>query len=160
MTKGVELSEYSETFTCLHGLKRKESSINNQKKTKWTKFKSLFMKQPDKSDVEIFEIPFEYCYSFGHPDSINLLDSFVYSTNEDFLLSPWKYVILDKWANQKFFQIPMALIFWGFTACIMLFIIFFEDNMALQYTLIGFIIYFALFESLQIIAYSSFKIKR
>ena len=132
----------------------------NEDQKELKKLKNKKSKKNTRSEVSVYTIPFKYSYQAGTPDSLKFLDKYSESISEEFILSDWKEVIIFKWNQHKAVHIIFAIIFWAFTMCTILSMIFFPDSKPLQYVSIGFIFLLLLFEILQLISYATFKVTK
>jgi hypothetical protein len=107
----------------------------------------------------MYEIPFKYSFAPGSFGSINFLYNFSESNSEDFLLSQWKNLVIVKWRQQLPLQIMIAVVNWVFTGCVMTSMVFARETKEIKYISLGLTGVLLLFELLQLISYSSFKIK-
>lgn len=165
MKETVRLYESNTIQECLQKIKQKKKpKIIYPKKFKLDDNKNPKNKrvsnQSNKSDVTTYEIPFKYSYSSRSPGSIQFLDSFSNSNNEDFLLSQWKSLVIIKWKRQRFLQILLAFIYWLFSGFAVASIVFATNIPELSYVCLGFLAWLIIFELVQIISYSVYNIKK
>lgn len=176
MNRQVQLHFVKEVGHLLFSLKRKEfeemeKKIKKRKKQKkkLVSFTRSFLRRAasgvhentlTKSEVISFQIPFKYSYSVGTPDSVNFLDSFSQSNTEEFTLSQWKEVVVHKWSRHRIIHIILAVLYWIFTLITTLSLVFFPKITILKYISLGFILFFVCFETLQVISYIAFNIRR
>ena len=169
MRKAVQLHYVQEVGHLLFAMKNQErrhlARISKKKKKK--KMSNILQKQIGsqkksitKSEVVSFQIPFKYSYKVGTPDSVKFLDTFSQSNTEEFILSEWKEVIIDKWSRHRLIHILLAILYWVFTLVTTLSMIFFRRIFTLEIVSLSFIAFFILFEFLQVISYTAFNIKR
>lgn len=172
MKEPVKLFYIEEVGHLLFFLKEEEHQIL-KKSSKKTKLKGVKLvskgllksnsKQVNpltKREVVSFQIPFKYSYGAGTPDSVEFLDTYSQSNTEEFILSQWKEVIIDKWRSHRLMHVFLAFLYWVFTIVATLSVVFFKRTLFLQIGSLSFISFFILFEILQLISYSAFKIKR
>jgi hypothetical protein len=170
MSQAVHLHYVREVGHLLFSLKNQERRVlskNYKKKNKSKSIKSLIQNKREtndpghtKSEVISFQIPFKYSYKVGSPDSIRFLDTYSESNTEEFILSQWKEVVIHKWRKYRMFHVFTAILYWVFTIFTILSIIFFQTSILFEFISLGFIGFFIIFEILQVISYSAFKIKR
>ena len=115
-------------------------------------------KQQYKREVKVFQIPFKYNYTAGSPDSIRFLNSYSTSTEEEFILSEWKELIVFKWKSHVGFHIILAVLFWALTVIATISMVFLPHSILYRDLSICFVLAFVLFEIVQIVAYSAFDI--
>lgn len=170
MKSAVQLHYVEEVGHLLFSLKTEERRLlsqNLKKKRKKRRKKSLIHSKHEivdqtrtKSEVVSFQIPFKYSYKVGTPDSVRFLDTYSQSTTEEFILSEWKEVVTQKWRSHRLVHILMAILYWIFTIFTILSVIFFQKTVIFEGVSLSFICFFILYEILQVISYSAFKIKR
>lgn len=114
----------------------------------------------NKTEITAYHIPFKYSFRIGTPDSVDFLDLFSETQEEELLLSEWKEIIYSKWRSHKIFHYIFAFCFWTFTILVCLNIIFFKDIQNLEIAVYVFIGIFLLYEFIQVISYSTISIKR
>jgi hypothetical protein len=110
-------------------------------------------KSNSKKEVVTYYVPFKYCYDFASIESITFLNAYTNSESEDFIVSEWSQLIKNKWNRQKVVNIIFAMIFWAFTITNTVSITFVPENMILKYVNLSFILFFVLFELIQLLAY-------
>lgn len=170
MKSAVQLHYVEEVGHLLFSLKNQErrllSQISKKKKTITRKKTLIPTKKKEigqgftKSEVVSFQIPFKYSYKVGTPDSVRFLDTFSQSTTEEFILSEWKEVVTHKWRSHRLVHILMAVLYWIFAVFTILSVVFFQKTFIFEAVSLSFICFFILYEILQVISYSAFKIKR
>jgi hypothetical protein len=153
MTDHVKLFDVNNTNECLLKIQQMESTTrkascfnNNQNET-------------DKKDVVIYEIPFKYSFSAGSLGSIDFLHNYSESNNEDFLLSQWKNLVIVKWKNQLPLQVIIAVIYWLFMGFVIMSMVFTRQTNEVKNISLVLMGLLFVFELLQVVSYSSYKIK-
>lgn len=81
-------------------------------------FRSLRVIQPDENQIQYFAIRCQMDLSAGSEDSLLFLRNYQKSEFTEFLFSPWRFIIDDKWSIFQFFYYIQALFFWAMTALI------------------------------------------
>jgi hypothetical protein len=169
INQAVQLHYVKEVGHLLFSLKTQEYKLLDKflkKKKKKKIIPNLISKKPlaqdtiTKSEIISFQIPFKYSYTAGTPDSVNFLDTYSQSNTEEFILSEWKEVIIDKWGHHRIIHVFLAVLYWLFTIIATLSVVFFNQSILFEYISLGCIFFFVLLEIIQMISYSAFKVKR
>lgn len=168
MDQAVKVHFVQEVGHLLFAMKENERKILLKKSKKRNQKVKKLLKHPGadkqegltKTEVLSFQIPFKYSYKMGTPDSVRFLDTYSQSNTEEFILSEWKEVIIHKWKSHRVFHSFFALLYWLFTIITTYSVIFKRDSELMELISLGFVAFFILFEILQVVSYSAFKIKR
>jgi hypothetical protein len=111
-----------------------------------------------REDVVFYSLPFEYSFKAGTPDSVDFLYAFSNFTVDDLVTSQWKEIVLHKWNQQVGLHIFFAVLYWIYTIISTASLIFYKEVEALKITCFAFIAFFLLFDILQLITFSGFKV--
>lgn len=171
LEKPVFLRYDHEVGKSLCAIKRHEHNLKKRSRTKKLQFlakKSEDQEEADattkkqlyKREVKVFQVPFKYDYNAGTPDSLRFLNCYGTSSEEEFLLSEWKELILSKWNSHLPFHMIVAVLFWTFTILTTISMIFLPKRMIFKNLSIYFIWLFMFMEIIQFISYCFFDITK
>ena len=110
-------------------------------------------KSSSKTEVKILCIPFKYEFQMGSSDSLKLLDNFSESNTEEFVLSPWKEVIKNKWKRGKATLLTLACIYWFFMISCTVSVVFQPTSILAQNLTVGLLCIILFYEIIQITSY-------
>ena len=117
-------------------------------------------KAKSKTEVKVLRIPFKYDFSIGSLDSLRLLDYFSESKTEEFVLSTWKEIIRIKWKKEKWAMIFIAILYWFFMVACTLSVVFYPGSVIARNFTVSALIIILIYEFIQILAYSVYKISK
>ena len=147
----------------LYALKQRELTLRLKSKARETKTKSRKVfntKHISKREVNVLQVPFKFDYSSGSPDCVRFLQNYGSSSEEDFVLSEWKELVLSKWSYQVYWHIFLAAMFWLFAIATTMCMVFFPNKTIFKLLSTSFIFFFFCYEILQFVAYCSFDARR
>lgn len=163
LQKRAKLIESENLITVLCKIQYKEkkvlNKISNDQKKKSNK------NETKKIEIESFQIPFEYSYSPGTLESLNLLEKIAYSESNEFVNSLWSEVVEKKW---NYFYVPLIIkaflfFFMLLFVILILYISIFNNTFLIGLFFLFFYIVLAIFISytiIEITAFCFFRIKK
>lgn len=98
-------------------------------------------------------MPFKYQFQMGSEDSLKLLDNYSESNTEEFILSPWKETVKQKWRRGKAMLLTLACIYWLFMISCTLSVVFNPKSELFQNLTVGLLGVILFYEIIQILSY-------
>lgn len=117
-------------------------------------------KSSSKTEVRVLRVPFKYQFQMGSEDSLKLLDNYSESNTEEFILSPWKEKVKQKWRRGKLMLLTLASIYWLFMISCTLSVIFNPKSTLFQnltVSLLGVILFYEIIQITSYLVYNPFK---
>lgn len=97
LNKNTHLFQANSLIEVLVKIKKKETRKAVQSKRRGCTRLSEKLRPRKQVEVESFKIPFEYCYTPGTFESLQLLEKIAHSQSSEFALSLWSEVVEAKW---------------------------------------------------------------
>lgn len=111
-------------------------------------------------EATVSKVPFKFQYSFHNEHWLHFLKCYSSSNHEEFILSDWKEIIRHNWDLRRKIYLCLTLVYWFFTVCVTLSVIFYPGSSFLRTTNIICIFFFLAYEVLEIISYIVFDPRR
>ena len=106
-----------------------------------------------KKSVVIKTIPFKVNFEAGSSDCLDFFNFYSFSSSSEFILSDWRYIVMDKWYVYKPYQIALTVLFFIFATLNTIHLVFLETSNIYNILTIAVMSLLVLVESIQMLAF-------
>ena len=106
-----------------------------------------------KKSVVIKTIPFKVNFEAGSSDCLDFFNFYSFSSSSDFILSDWRYIVMDKWYVYKPYQIALTVLFFTFATLNTIHLVFLVTSNVFNILTIAVMSMLVLVESIQMLAF-------